>query len=379
MRILYWTPLFWPEIGGIEAIAMNVLPALRARGHDVMGVASHGPLELPDRSEYDGIPVYRYHMFNALWKKDPKLLMGITKKIANLKRSFQPDIVHMLFGPPALAYFHFQTMKAHPSPTLLTVHADLTNASTGPDTLLWRMLQNADWITSDAEITLSHVRKIYPQIGERTAVIHNGFPMPDLEPADLQFEEPHLVCVGRLAHEKGFDIAIAAFSQVLKRFPDTHLTIAGDGPLRRELEELASEQGLNGHVHFPGAMPHGEIPALLNTATLVVIPSRQDSFPVVAVEAAQIGRPIIATRVGGLPKAIVDGETGLLVDAEDVQGFSAAITRLLGERAEARRMGQAARERATILFSFDRYVDAYDGLYAKVIARFGNSQGASPL
>ena len=167
MRILYWTPLFWPEIGGIEAIAMNVLPALRARGHDVMGVASHGPLELPDRSEYDGIPVYRYHMFNALWKKDPKLLMGITKKIANLKRSFQPDIVHMLFGPPALAYFHFQTMKAHPSPTLLTVHADLTNASTGPDTLLWRMLQNADWITSDAEITLSHVRKIYPQIGER--------------------------------------------------------------------------------------------------------------------------------------------------------------------------------------------------------------------
>jgi len=379
MRILYWTPLFWPEIGGIEAIAMNVLPALRARGHEVIGVASHGSLRLPDKSVYNHIPVYRYHILNALWKKDPIQLIRITRQIASLKRSFQPDIVHMLLGPLSLAYFHLQTMNAYPSPTLLTIHADLANARTGSDTLLGHLLQNVDWITSDAYATLSHVRKIYPQIGERSTVIHNGFPMPKPKPATLQFEEPNVVCIGRLAPEKGFDIAIVAFSQILERFPNAHLIIAGDGPLRGELEELADEQGLNGHVHFPGAVPHKEIPALLNTATLVVIPSRQDSFPVVAVEAAQMGRPIIASCIGGLPEAIVDGETGLLVDAEDVQGFSTAITRLLGDRAEARRMGRAARERAMTLFNFDRYVDAYDGLYAKVIARFSDSQRTSPL
>jgi len=379
MKILYWTSLFWPEIGGIEAIAMNFLPALRASGHEVIAVASHGSLKLPDKSVYNDIPVYRYHILNALWKKDPVQLIRITRQIANLKRSFQPNIVHMLLGPPSLGYFHLQTMNAYPSPTLLTIHVDLANARTGSDTLLGHLLQNVDWITSDAYATLSHVRKIYPQIGERLTVIHNGFPMPKPEPAALQFEEPHIVCAGRLVPEKGFDIAIYAFSQIRKRFPNAHLTIAGDGPLREGLEELADEQGLNGHFHFPGAVPHEEIPALLNTATLVVIPSRQDSFPVVAVEAAQMGRPIIASCIGGLPEAIVDGETGLLVDAEDVQGFSAAITRLLGDQAEARRMGQAARERAMTLFSFDRYVDAYDGVYAKVIARFGDSQRASPL
>ena len=373
MRILYWTPLFWPEIGGIEAIAINVLPALRARGHEVIGVAAHGSLDLPDRSEYDGIPVYRYHIFNALWKKDPRLLIEITKEIVSLKRSFRPDIVHMLFGPPAIAYFHLQTMKAHPAPTLLTVHADLTNAHAGSDTLLRRLLQNADWITSDAEMTLNRTRAAYPQIGERTTMIHNGFPLPELAPADLQFDEPHVVCVGRLAPEKGFDIAIAAFSRVLERFPSASLTITGDGHLRGELERLADEHGIHEHVHFTGAVPHSNIASLLNTATLIAIPSRQDSFPAVAVEAAQMGRPIVATRVGGLPESIVDGKTGLLVDSGDPRGLADAVVHLLKEQAKTREMGQAARERAMQLFNFDRYIDAYDSLYAKVIDQFAGS------
>ncbi len=377
MRILYWTPLFWPEIGGIEALAVKILPALRARGHEVVGVASHGSLNLLDKSVYNDIPVHRYHFLRALRQKNPSQLIQITRQIASLKRSFQPELVHMLLGPPSLAYFHLQTMKAHPAPTLLTVHIDLANSRTGSDTLLLQLLQNADWITSDAKATLSCIHKIYPQIGERSTVVHNGFPVPELEPATLQFNEPHLVCVGRLVPEKGFDIAVSAVAQIRQRFRGAHLTIAGDGPLRGELEKLTNKQGLNGHVHFLGTVPNEKMPALLNTATVVIIPSRYDSFPVVAVEAAQMGRPVIATHVGGLSEAIADGKTGLLVEVEDVRGLAAAVTYLLGNPIEARRMGQAARERAKTLFSFDHYVDAYDALYAKISKRFSDLRAAS--
>ncbi len=106
---------------------------------------------------------------------------------------------------------------------------------------------------------------------------------------------------------------------------------------------------------------------LMNSATLVVMPSRCDEpFGLVAVEAALMARPVVASCVGGLAEVVADGETGLLVDKEDPAALARAVAHLLEDPGTAERMGQAARRRAQELFGLDGVVDAYAGLYRRL-------------
>jgi glycosyltransferase involved in cell wall biosynthesis len=95
---------------------------------------------------------------------------------------------------------------------------------------------------------------------------------------------------------------------------------------------------------------------LLNDVTLVLVPSRYEAFGLTALEAAQMARPVVATRVGGLPEVVVDGKTGLLVEPDDPVALARAIVTLLQDRGRAERLGRAARERARHAFSLERCV-----------------------
>ena len=111
------------------------------------------------------------------------------------------------------------------------------------------------------------------------------------------------------------------------------------------------------------------VPALINTATMVVMPSRREGLPLVALEAALMARPIVATRVGGLPEVVVHQQTGLLVEPENSDALAEAITFLLDHHETATQLGQAARQRAQEVFGWERCVDAYDALYRKLIKK----------
>jgi len=99
------------------------------------------------------------------------------------------------------------------------------------------------------------------------------------------------------------------------------------------------------------------------------VPSRYEGLPTVALEAGLMARPVVATRVGGVPEIVVEQETGLLVDPGDWRALAEAIEFLLTEPKTATEFGQAARRRIQTLFSFERYIDAYDALYRKLITR----------
>ena len=117
---------------------------------------------------------------------------------------------------------------------------------------------------------------------------------------------------------------------------------------------------------FLGMIAAEEVPPLINNATLVVMPSRMESFGFVAVEAALMARPVVATKVGGLPEIVVHSKTGLLVTNENGQELCEAISYLLDNPQMAEQMGQAARCRAMEKFSLRKCVDAYDSLYQKL-------------
>jgi glycogen(starch) synthase len=152
----------------------------------------------------------------------------------------------------------------------------------------------------------------------------------------------------------------------LKRFPQARLTIAGDGPSRSELVRQAAHQGIDHAVDFLGWVLPEKVPELINEHTLVLMPSREEPFGLVALQAALMSRPIVATRVGGLPEVVVHGETGFLVETEDAASLADAAAHLLSEPRLAEKFGRTARQRAQTVFGWEKHVGSYDALYRKL-------------
>lgn len=363
MRILFWSELFWPYIGGPEVMAVRLLPALRELGYDLTVVTSQGQHELPARAEYQGIPIHRLPFRSAIAQGDVEGLIRASRQVRELKRMLAPDIVH-LYGIGTSALFHLRTPSLPPPALLITMQTRLLNEEVGQETLQGRVLAAADRVVACSASIARQLSRLLPEVAERTAVIPNAVELPAEAPRPLPTDPPRILCLGRLIPLKGFDLAIEALASIRDRFPAACMTIAGEGPARSALERLAKDLDLDSRIDFRGWVSPSGVPALINEATLVLLPSRgREGLPVTAIQAALMGRPLITTRVGGLTEALVDGVTGLHVEEDDRIGLGEAIARLLSHPAQAAEMGRAARVRALETFSWDAHVEAYDAVY----------------
>jgi glycogen(starch) synthase len=376
MRILFWSESFWPTIGGLQVFGAKLAPALQKRNCEVTVVTTQDPLDLPSEARYQGVPVHRFPFWTTLAEASMMQLREVRQRVARLKRTFSPDLVHMNTVGSS-AFFHLQTAGAHPAPFLVTLHGgELPSQTFSHDTLLGQTLRRADWVTACSGALLAEARQFVPEIATHSSVIYNALDMPALQPEPLPSETPQLLCLGRLAEEKSLHLAVTAFASLRERFPHARLVIAGDGPARPELERQASELHLNEHVHFIGWVAPDQVPALLNTATVVVMPSRREGLPLVALEAALMARPVVATRVGGLPEVIVHQQTGVLVEPDDSEALAQAIGALLAHPERATIMGRAARDRVQKVFGWKRCVDAYETLYRTLIEEAAHADAA---
>lgn len=348
---------------------MQLTTALQKRGYELIVVTSRGHLDPPDEAQYKGIPVYRFPFQAVLLRRDLNELKAIRQQVTRLKQTFKPDLIHINSGQPSI-FFHEHTEAAHLASTLVTIHSPLTHVS-GHNTLLGRVLLSAHWVTTVSAAILTDIRQLVPEITPCSSIIYNGLAMPSLQPAPLSFGAPRLLCLGRVVADKGFDLALAAFASLIDRFPHARLVIAGDGPARPDLERQAAELGLIDAVEFTGWVIPEKVPELINTATLVIMPSRwREPFGLVALQAAQMARPTVAARVGGLPEIVVHQQTGLLVEKENSTALAESIAFLLEHPGVATQMGLAARKRAQKAFGLERFVDAYDALYQKLVQEF---------
>jgi glycogen(starch) synthase len=366
-RILYWTPFFLPDIGGIETLSSKLLPALRKEGYDITVLTSHGKYDVPDKTEFNGIPVFRFHTRSAIGKGDLAHILEIRSQVARLKRSFNPDLVHIHMSDPSV-YFHLSTADAFPAYTILSIHhsTGCVGFRGGKDTLLGKALQMADWVTAVSRPILSELLDIVPNKKNCSSVIYNGVEPSDIIPAPLSFDPPRILCFGRLIRSKGVDLVIAAFASLLTRYPRAQLIIVGEGLQRTELEKQVARLGLANSVTFAGSVRPEEVPAIISRSTIVVMPSRTEGFPMTALEAGQMARPVVATPVGGLPEAIVHKETGLIVECENSSAIGDALAFLLDHPETARRMGEAARSRVIKKFSLKICADSYGELYRRL-------------
>jgi glycosyltransferase involved in cell wall biosynthesis len=159
-------------------------------------------------------------------------------------------------------------------------------------------------------------------------------------------------------------VLLRALPPLVRRFPRLRCLVVGDGPLDGALRREAEALGLAGHCRFTGARP--DVADLLAAVDVVVLPSLSEGLPFVLLEAMAVGKPVVATRVGGNPEVVEDGTTGLLVPPGDADALGAALARLLDDSAAAAAMGGRGQARVRERFTVRAMIEALEALYASL-------------
>lgn len=204
-------------------------------------------------------------------------------------------------------------------------------------------------------------------------VIHNGIDLPrfldyreGMRPFAGPAGAPVVGAVGSLTAEKGVDVLLQTMPGLLGRYPRLQLCVVGDGPLRSQLQKMARELGIGEQVHFPGIV--ADVRTWLAHFDVLVAPSRREGLPTVLLEAMALGRPVVASRVGGIPEIVTDGVSGLLVPADVPDELGQAIDLLLRDKGKRLGMGQAGRERVVERFGLEEMLRQTESAYEELLA-----------
>jgi len=206
-------------------------------------------------------------------------------------------------------------------------------------------------------------------------IVHYGIE-PDGTPHPYEGGEPRLLCVGRLIPIKGHIVLLRAFAEARRQIPGLRLDIAGRGPLEPALRALAKELGVDDAIRFLGFVT--PVQRAIEDAAIVVVPSMGEGFGMVALEAMERARPVIAAEIGGLGELVEEGVTGLLVPPGDAAPLAQAIVRLAGNLPEAAELGRAGRRRALAQFLQERCTDRTELLYRGQLESRGGRNGTPP-
>lgn len=334
MKILQIIPYFC--FGGAETMCENLCYALADRGHSVKVVSlydRHTPIS--DRMEARGIPI-RY------LDKKLGLDLSMVPKLTKIFREEQPEAVHTHLD--VIKYATLAARLAGGIPCVHTVHTLAQEEAEGRiQKIINKTYFSLGWSTPVAlspEVRDS-ITAFYGLAEGQVPMVYNGIDLSGFQSKESYGvgENPRIVHVGRFTELKNHAVLLEAFRLILERFPGCCLDLVGDGETLEDTKAKAAALGLGERVRFLGAQEN--VRPYLEGADLFVLPSRYEGMPMTILEAMAAGLPIVASRVGGIPDMVSDGQSALLVQPEAAEVANACI-RLLGSEELRRRLGQRA-------------------------------------
>ncbi len=362
--------------GGAERDLLELLRRLDRRRYDMRVFCAH--------EEGDMLEAYRATQV-------PTLPLGIgsiasaagLRAVRRLRRYMRQERIRILQGFGVYGSF-YAAAAGSGTPGLKVIAYEFTAIE--PDSLKARLFQpwyykRSDAIVGNSEAVLEAVRRRRGVRAGRLRLIRNGVDVSRYagvetsgnngQPAALQgIPAGSLVvgAVGRLHPIKGHRYLVEAWPRVRQRFPEARLLLVGPAHPHQEQEirEVAARTGVADRLVLAGL--RDDVPRLLPMMDVVALPSITEGFSNVIIEAGAAGRPVVATRVGGNPEAIVEGETGLLVPARDPAALGDAIVSLLADPSRRRQMGEAARRRVHAHYTVERMVESWDQLYRDLVS-----------
>jgi glycosyltransferase involved in cell wall biosynthesis len=374
MKIVIATGIFPPDIGGPASYVPRLAGALTKRGHAV-DVVTLADGVISEGAENFSFAVHRIARGMARAKR----MVRTIGTIARLGADADVVLANGLYLETALA-----TRRAG-TPSVAKVVGDtiwerarlagrgetLDEFQTGPLPLRWRVLRGVQnrWIGSYAHVFTpsEYLKRIvigWNVAPEQVSVVYNAVPPVPSPLAGSTGGRPQfdIAAAGRLVPWKGFSALLRVASR-----RGWSVRVIGDGPLRGELEQLASNG--NTVVHFDGHLPQAAVPDAIRSARVFVLNSSYEGLPHIVLEAMGAGVPVIASAAGGTPETIVDGETGLLIPVGEDVALETALDRLLGDSALRDAMAAKATARLAERFSFERMIDDTEALLGRVAKR----------
>ena len=357
MKIAILCPSFG-EYAGIGRIAAALGTGFQALGHELAvvcrpGAVVQGSLAAVPRLE---IPM---HQLPRRWRhlrRQARLGATLLRTLPQLRRflveEVHADVLLVLaistFAPLALAASRWL-------PVVVSLQGGEPDGRFAAHPRLFRwLLSRAAAVTACAASLASDAERLCTGIDGRLVVIPNGVDVETFGGGTAGAQaEPYVLAAGRFTRQKGFDVLVEAVATLAAvRSGRVHVLLAGDGAeeatLRRRVEHLGLAEG----VRFLGPVDQEDLRALYRGARVVAVPSRWEGLPLVCLEAMASGRAVVATRVDGIPDAVVDGETGLLVPPDDPVALARALEALLDDRAQADRLGTAGARRVREQFAW---------------------------
>jgi glycosyltransferase involved in cell wall biosynthesis len=349
-------------ISGSEAHLLSLLPALRARGWNVRMLMLHedeaGAWDFARALEARGVPLDAIRVRADV---DP---IAFLQLVGYLVRH-RPELLHT-----HLVHAEWYALLAGAAarvPLRFTTKHGFNEFREAP---YFGVADRAVASLAHVQIAISrglarYLEDVEGFDRESFEIVHYGIE-PDGEPRPYSEPVPRLLCVGRLIPIKGHIVLLRAFAEARKRLPNLELEIAGRGPLEPALKALAAELGIQDSVTFLGHV--SPIQSAIERAAVVVVPSMGEGFGMVALEAMERARPVIAANIGGLGELVRDGETGVLVPAGEAEPLADAIVRVAGDLELARAMGDAGRRRALSRFLQTACTERTELLYEDALA-----------
>lgn len=360
-------------VSGSERHLLALLPALRASGVDARAVVLERPggERFTEALEAVGVPA-EGHAVSA--DVSPAAVAAMVRRLRQDRSTIlHTHLVHAdVLGAVAAAIVR--------APRVSSVHSTAAHYRREPVRSAARLAgQRADRVIAISEHVgrfVTQERMVRPG---RLRVVHYGIdleawtPLADVSGARGRAgwadDEVVALVASRLVPDKGHDVALRALARAVEQVPRLRLVVAGDGPLRADIESLVGELGLDGHVTLLGYVSN--LRELMGACDVVLFPTGAgfgEGFGLVNLEAMALGRPIVGSAVASVPEIVDDGVTGRLVPPDLVDPLAQALLELAADPAVRRRMGAVARERAVERFSLDQMVERTLAVYREVAA-----------
>lgn len=329
-------------------------------------------------NHFNDIEVYRPRLF-ALPKGDRLFFRAFVffltalPLVAQLRRKFCFDLIHAHMACPA-GFAAVLLGIIFRKPVIITAHG--SDIHSFPKHFFLKQLviftlKRASWIVAVSQSLKELISKMTGSRKE-LVVIRNGVNHKIFSPADktkirkmlnLPNDRKIILFVGNLLSIKGIDLLLYAFAKISKK-DHINLIIIGKGESEGKLKELTIKLHIETHVFFIGTKKHTEIPLWLNACDVFCLPSRNEGFPTVIVEALACGRPVVATRVGGIPEAIINDTLGILVEPNNAEELAAALNKALEKEWDYQAIAEYGKR-----FSWDTIAEEYTELYKNVVLK----------
>jgi phosphatidylinositol alpha-1,6-mannosyltransferase len=372
--VLFVTNDFGPRAGGIETFVIGLIER-RPFGQTIVYTSAQTGSEAYDQA-------WKANFGVTIIRDRAKILLPTPRVAQNLARIIKESNIQVAaFGAAApLGLLSASMKKAGVRKTVALTHGhEVWWAKVFPFNCALRKIgTSVDSLTYLGEFTQQAISKSLSKAAAQKMVkIAPGIDVDHFSPQnsaqlrkELKIDDKRvIVSVGRLVHRKGQDHLIQAMPEILKRVPDAHILMVGQGPYLSHLEKLVQELNLIDHVSFIGRIQYAQLPQYICAGDIFAMPSRSRFFGleveglgIVYLEASACGLPVIAGSSGGAPDAVLAGVTGIVVDGENNQEIAAGAIKLLQDLPASKAMGLAGREWIIENWRWEIWADRFNKL-----------------